>query len=225
MTSLVAQSVITLFQLDTTPLGGPIFYFDSAADFTTQIVWQGQDYTPIPMQVSGFEMTTRGAIPQPSITISNLFGAANTLLREFRGLLGAKLIRIVTLRRFLDDGATPDAGYISRDLFVVAQKTSHNALAVVFKLAAQLDQEGTVLPRRTVMRDYCARTYRIWRDPGGFDYSKADCPYAGGQFFDEYNLATDARHDMCSRSRTGCSLRFAPAPLPGWFFPGVGRIK
>jgi lambda family phage minor tail protein L len=230
---LVTEGLITLFQLDCTMFpNGQWFYFSSAEDADTDINWGGLPYVAIPMEASGFEMTTTGAIPQPNITISNLYGAANTLLDEFKGLLGAKLVRILTLRRFLDDGATPDPNaYITRDVFVVSQKTSHNAIAIVFKLAAHIDQEGVMLPRRQVMRDYCSHTYRVWNaTTGSFDYSKASCPWTASPYYDVGNNATDAPHDQCSRTRTGCQLRFGSNPnmwgyLPARFFPGVGRIR
>jgi lambda family phage minor tail protein L len=179
------------------------------------------------MKAEGFEMTTRGAIPMPSVTISNLFGAANSLLEEFSGLLGAKLTRILTLRRFLDDGSSPDPNaFITRDVFVVSQKISHNAMAIVFKLASAMDQQGVQVPRRQIMRDYCSHVYRVWNPAlGAFDYSKATCPYTGGAYFDPLNNPTIAQLDQCSRDINGCKLRFGSAPLPAYFFPGVGRVK
>lgn len=227
---LHTEGVITLFQLDTTMLGGQMFYFQSMSDVDTDVFWDGNQYFPLPMQASGFEMTTRGAIPTPTVTISNLFGAANTLLKEYRGLLGAKLHRIVTLRRFLDDGTTPDPNaYITRDMYVVAQKTSHNAVAIAFKLSSKIDQEGIMLPLRLVMQNYCSHVYRIW-DPvaGVFDYSKATCPYTAegdGKYLDIFNNYCGAQDDMCSHDKEGCKRRFVGQVLPATFFPGVGRIK
>jgi lambda family phage minor tail protein L len=227
MTSLTTEGLITLWQLDTRSLGGPVFYFTSATDFETQIYWGGQLYSPIPMDASGFELTTRGAIPQPSVTISNLYGAGNLLLDSYKGLVGADIVRILTLRRFLDDGETPDpAAYITRDRFVVAQKTSHTAVAIAFKLASRMDVEGTQLPRRQILRDVCTHTYRFL-DPatGAFDYSLASCPYTGSDYFDTNNNPTDAAHDQCSRNLKGCQLRFPGQVLPARFFPGVGKVK
>ena len=218
-------SLITLYQLDLAKLGGPIFYFASAGDINTDIVWGGQLYTALPMQAEGFEYTTRGAIPQPTVTMSNLFGAGNLLLDSYKGLVGADLIRILTLRRFLDDGTTPDPeAYITRDVFVVAQKTTHNAVVIAFKLAARIDQQGTQLPRRQIMRDVCSHLYRSWNGVG-FDYSKATCPFVGGLAFDANDQPTTFDKDVCSRRLTGCKLRFGANPLPGRFFPGVGRIQ
>jgi len=222
----VVEGLITLWQLDTTRLGGPVFYFTSAETFDRAIVWGGQPYTALPMDAQGFEINTSGTLPQPTITFSNLYGAANLLLDSYKGLVGADLTRILTLERFLDDGSTPDVNaYITRDVFTVAQKSTHNAVAVTFKLAARMDQEGTQLPKRQILRDVCGRIYRIW-DVDHFDYSKADCPYAGSALFDRNDAPTAiSSADACSHTLTGCQRRFGAAPLPAYFFPGVGRIK
>jgi lambda family phage minor tail protein L len=227
----VTEGLLTLYQLDTTMLGvgGQLFYFTSASDFDTPIMRGGQLYTPIPMDASGFEMTTKGAPPQPTITISNLFGAGNLLIDNYNGLIGAEVTRFLTLRRFLDDGATPDAhAYITLDRFVVAQKTSHTAISITFKLATRMDQQGTQLPRRQILRDVCSHTYRYF-DPatGDWNYSKATCPYTGPMIFDVNNVqSNDPAVDQCSRSLIGCQSRFGRfAPLPARFFPGVGKVK
>jgi lambda family phage minor tail protein L len=180
------------------------------------------------MDASGFEMNTTGTLPQPTVSISNIFGAGNLLLDTYKGLVGAELIRILTLERFLDDGSSPDPNaYITRDLYVVAQKTSHNAVGIAFKLATRLDQEGTQLPRRQILRDVCSRVYRVWNpDTGQFDYSRADCPYTGSAFFTVNDQPTSAPGaDVCSHTLNGCEVRFGGAPLPAYFFPGVGRIR
>lgn len=225
MTALATLQLVTLYQLDCGRLGGPIFYFASAQDFEREITWGGQTYTPLPMEASGFEYTTRGAIPQPMITISNIYGAGNLLLSSYKGLVGASVARILTLARFLDDGETPDPdAYIQRDVYVVAQKMSHNAATIVFKLTSRMDQEGTNLPRRVILRDICSHTYRFW-DGAAFDYSKATCPYTGPLLLDTSDLPTSAANDQCSRTMRGCTKRFGTLPLPARFFPGVGRVK
>jgi lambda family phage minor tail protein L len=223
----VVQGLVTLYQLDTTMLGGPVFYFTSAETFDRTVTWGGQDYAPLPMDASGFEINTTGQLPQPSVTFSNIYGAGNLLLDSYKGLVGADLTRIVTLERFLDDGASPDpAAYISREVFTVAQKASHNAVGISFKLAAKMDQQGTSLPRRKVLRDVCSRVYRFW-DGDSFDYSKADCPYTGDAMFDVHDVPTTiSSNDVCSHLMSGCQARFGVgAPLPAYFFPGVGRVK
>ena len=190
-------------------------------------MWGGQPYVPLPMEASGFEMTTRGAFPQPNITISNLYGAGNLLLDSYRGLVGADLVRILTLRRFLDDGASPDPNaYITRDKFVVAQKTSHNAVAIVFKLATRMDQEGTQLPRRQILRDVCTHVYRVW-DPAtlAFDYSRVSCPYTGPAPGTR-PTRRPMRRTISARARwPAARCASAAGVLPARFFPGVGKVK
>lgn len=223
----VSEGVIALFVLDCRPLGGPQFYFNSAEDFTRDVVWGGQTYQPLPMNTSGFEYTTRGSLPQPTVVISNLYGAGNLLLDTYKGLVGAGVLRTITLARFLDDGSSPDPNaYIARDQYTVAQKTSHTAVAIAFKLSSKMDQEGTKLPRRQVLRDICSHSYRYWdADAGVFVYTQATCPYTGGSYFNVDNLPTSAAGDVCSRTFGGCVARFGTLPLPARFFPGVGRIK
>lgn len=225
---LVTEGLITLFQLDTAFMGGPIHYFTSASDFDTVIVWGGEQYFPMPIDAQGFEMTSKGALPNPSISLSNLYGAGNSLLESYNGLVGAQVTRLLTLRRFLDDGTTPDPNaYISRDVFVVAQKMSHDAGQITFKLASRMDQEGAQIPRRQILRDVCQHSYRFWdANIGGFNYSKATCPYTATGFWTPLDQATDPLHDQCSRSMQGCTLRFGRwAALPARFFPGVGKVK
>jgi lambda family phage minor tail protein L len=226
---LIVEGLITLYQLDTTMFpDGQWFYFSSANDFQTTITWGGQDYVPLPISAQGFEMTSKGTLPTPTIGVSNLYGAGNTLLDTFNGLLGAEVTRIVTLRRFLDDGTTPDPNaFITQEVFVVAQKVSHDPLQVSFKLASRMDQEGTQVPRRQILRDVCQHAYRFWdTNLGAFNYAGATCPYTGSAFYDPLDTPTDPTHDQCSRSMNGCTLRFGRwAALPARFFPGVGKVQ
>jgi len=63
---LFAKELITLWQLDTTMMpGGQWFFFCSATDFDHEIYYGGQRYQPIPMDATGFELTTKGALPTP----------------------------------------------------------------------------------------------------------------------------------------------------------------
>ena len=219
--------LITLYQLDLAKLGGPIYYFNSAENTTRLITWGGQQYTPLPMSADGFEWSTKGSPPQPTLKFSNLYGAGNALLDEYNGLIGADLIRIVTLERFLDDGSTPDPNaYLLRDIYTVAQKTSHTAVLIAFKMMTRMDQQGSQIPRRLILRDTCTYVYRIWNaTTGAFDYSKATCPYAGGGYFDINDIAVGPQQDQCSHTLTGCTLRYGQAPLPAQMFPAVGKVK
>lgn len=207
---------------------GEILYFASATDDEREIYWGGNHYVGLPIDATGFEMTSKGAPPQPNVTISNIFGAGNTLEREFHGLVGAEMTRYVTLERFLDDGETPDPlAFINKDVYVVAQKMSHNIASMVYKLATRIDVEGAMIPRRQIFRDTCTHTYRAWNaKTNSFDYSIATCPYTDEtRFFNILNLPTDAPNDICSRNFGGCKARFTQNRIPGRFFPGVAKVR
>jgi lambda family phage minor tail protein L len=223
---MITQGVVSLYDLDTRPAGGPVLHFCSIADFDTPIRRGGVTYQPIPMEATGFEWRGAGALPQPVLVVSNVFGAMNLLFAEFGELLGCGLTRIRTLERWLDDGSSPDPeAEIGRDIFVIAQKQSHTAVAVAFKLAWRIDQEGTLLPRRVVLRDVCTHVYRRWTGTA-FDYSLASCPYTGAAMFDTDDQPTsNGAQDQCSRRMTGCRARFGKLALPTRAYPAVGRVR
>jgi lambda family phage minor tail protein L len=222
----VTEGVSSLYDIDLYMVGGPLLHFCSLADYQRTISRGGVTYTPIPMEAQGFEYRGTGALPQPTVIISNLYGAMNVLFANYGELLGVPITRIRILARWLDDGATPDpTAELGRDTFVIAQKTSHTAMAVTFKLAWRMDQEGTVLPRRLVLRDICTHIYRRWTG-SAFDYALATCPYTGAAMFDTANAPTsDGSQDQCSRRLSGCKLRFPGQALPTRAFPAVGRIR
>jgi lambda family phage minor tail protein L len=221
--------VVHLFVLDLTPITPPLlpthFYFCSVGEFSNNAFYGGQEYRAIPMEATGFERRTNGTAPQPTVAISNLYGAVDTILRDYGEPVGCDITRIRTLRRYLDDGESPDGeAMLSFDKFVIAQKVAHTAITAVFRLETRTDQEGTAIPRRLMLRDTCLHTYRRWTG-SGFDYSRATCPYTGTDYFDVNDIPTTAENDQCSRALTGCSLRFPSQPLPTRAFPALGRQR
>ncbi len=86
----------------------------------------GKVYEPFPVQVEGFEITSKGSLPRPTLTISNLNpslantftianggsalpgGTISAMMLEVNkitvgnDLIGSTLVRIRTLRKFLD---------------------------------------------------------------------------------------------------------------------------
>ncbi len=223
------DGVVHLFVIDLTPLAlagmDTHFYFCSVDNFTNNIFYGGQEYRAIPMEAQGFEKRTNGAAPQPTLAISNVFGAVDTILREYGDPTGCEVTRIRTLRRYLDDGEAPDGtAMLALDKYVLAQKVAHNGITAVWRLSTRTDQEGTAIPRRLMLRDTCLHTYRRW-DGEGFDYSRATCPYTDNVYFDVNDNPTTAENDQCSRSLTGCFLRFGSLPLPTRAFPALGRQR
>ncbi len=231
-----ADRLVTLFQLDARVLGdSAIRYFARDTNSGAAIVFDGNTYTPVDFEAEGFEWNGRGALPQPKIRFSNVNRVFSGLVADFGDLVGATVTRIRTFARFLDGapGADPTATF-ANEVYLVDRKSDQNKIFVEFELAAAMDQAGRHLPGRLVLRDYCTLRYRRWdASAGQFDYTKATCPYVGkgstpatdGPFYDTNgNQVTAAADDQCGKRLIDCRLRFDPDPLPGNFFPGVGRV-
>lgn len=221
------SNLVTLFELDTTDLGGEILRFTSSALTESAAFFGGKRYAPIPVEASGFEITSTGTLPTPTLRVLNTPTFLQGVI-SLGDLIGATLTRIRTFRTFLDDGATPDSNaHYPLDIYVVDRKASQNKVFIEWELAASIDQEGKMIPGRQILRDYCSHLYRRWDVLSGtFDYTKASCPYAGGSSYDVNNNPVTSANDVCSKNLTGCRKRFGDkAELPIRAFPGVARVR
>jgi lambda family phage minor tail protein L len=219
---------VELFELDLTSLGGQVYRFTPSVPAGSEpLSFGGNSYLPVDISIDGFEVSSRGSLPTPTVRIANTTRAVTSIINELNDdLIGCKVTRIKTLAKYLDGYPEEDpSAFYPPDIFVIEQKTGEGKLFVEFQLCASIDVAGQMLPRRQILRNYCARIYRRF-DPqtADFDYSKTQCPYRGNLFFNRSNqqVASPA-DDHCSKTLEGCKLRFAPASLPGWFFPGAGR--
>lgn len=227
--------LVTLYQLDCTKIGGEVYYFTATAETggVTEVVFDGITYTAVEIDADGFEYNGQGAFPTPTLRLSNVTSFASSLVIANEDLLGATLVRIRTLKRFLDSGDSPDPLQIfAPDVYTVEQKTVHNRRMIEWKLSASIDQQGLEIPSRKLVRDYCDNTYRVW-DPvnGTFNYNHATCPYNestnGGKMFTLTNEETlDPTLDGCPKTLPACQIRFGEnAPLPFKGCPGLGRFR
>ena len=106
-------SIIELFtiQLNTALHGSNTIYrFHNGANLNAngEVVWAGNSYLRFPIQCQGFEFGTKGTLPRPQISISNIFGTMTAIMQDVNtvttgnDLNGSKFTRIRTLARFLD---------------------------------------------------------------------------------------------------------------------------
>lgn len=199
----------------------------TAQQVSVPVLWRGNEYTPIPVEADGFEVSAGGNLPRPKMRVSNVMGAATQLANQYQNLQGAEVTRWRTFYRFLDTGLTPDPNaYMPLDVYSVDRKVSHNRLQIEWELASILDQQGSMLPGRQVIRSGCQFLYRRY-DGSAFDYSDVTCPYVGAQYFRADNTSTaDPSQDRCSQTLKGCLARFGDGgPVPFGGFPSVGRIR
>jgi len=100
-------AIVTLFEMDlstgTAPDSTDILRWHSGTNEQLQeVVWQGNQYVPFPVQAEGFEYSGKGAIPRPTLTIANITSAISALISSYDDLVGAKVSRKRTFAKYLD---------------------------------------------------------------------------------------------------------------------------
>ena len=222
---LAPNAIIELYELDASSFGGTVYYFHAGTNALTQTVtWQGQQYQPYPVQITGFEISTGGQIPRPKMAVSNVSGIITALVLAYDDLLGAKVTRKRTMQKYLDavnfaGGVNPNADPTAEfpdDIYYVERKTSENKSAVEFELSASFDVQGVKLPRRQIIQNICPWKYR-----------GAECGYAGTNYYDSNDQPVGSLGlDVCGKRISSCELRFgANAELPFGGFPAASLIK
>lgn len=173
------DALVELFDIDLSPItnnAADIYYFtNQTKEDGSAIIWQGNEYTPLPIISSGYERNTSGTIAQPSLTVANILGTFSSLVDEYDDLVGAKITRHRTLAKYLD--GEPEADALQEfpvDIFYIERKSEETALTITWTLASILDLEGLKLPRRIITQNLC-----IWK------YRSSECGYTGGPLFDE----------------------------------------
>lgn len=220
--NLNPSAEIELFVLDLTIFGAGLFYFHAGTNNLGQnIVWQGQTYVRFPITASNFSYATSGPNPRPKLVVSNFMSVVTALLLEHRDLVGAKVIRKRTLKKYLDavnfvpgvnPTADPDEHY-SDDIFYIERKVNESQESVEFELSSPTDLNGIQFPRRQVIQNACP-----WR------YRGAECGYSDNRYFDKNdNPTSDPNSDSCSKRFEACKLRF-PDTQPFGGFPSSGLV-
>ena len=171
--ALTNKSIIELYSLTlVSALHGSTdvtrFHSGVGMNSNASIIWQGNTYTKFPIIAEGFEYRGRGALPRPTITVSNVLGTITALMASvntttpFNDLQGAKFIRHRTLSQFLDAanfpsninpfGTPSSSTELPQEIYFINRKTLENREVVQFELVSSLDLEGVTAPKRQVTR-------------------------------------------------------------------------
>lgn len=218
-------TIINLVEVDLTELGDSIYRFHNGTnELNASVTWQGNVYTQFPIELTGFETSTQGALARPTLKIANVSGLIVPLLKGFDDLIGGKITRKRTMLKYLDavnfDGGvnlTADpAVYFSDDIYFIDRKVAANKVFVEFELVSSLDLNGIKLPRRQIIQNSCTWIYR-----------SGECTYAGDPVADSNdNTTNDADFDVCGKRLKSCQLRFGTSSiLPYGGFPGAGLLS
>jgi lambda family phage minor tail protein L len=225
---LAPNAIIELFQLELVPVlhdSSDIYYFHAGvnAAVSGNIVFAGDTYVRLPIEVTGFEFSSSGSLPRPTFTVSNLGGELSAVLLEVNrftpgnDLGGAIVTRIRTLKKYLDGEATSDPFATGpQEIWYIDRKSAETRDAVQWELASKFDLAGIFLPKRQLIANVCQWQYR-----------SAECSYTGSNYFDiNNNVVGTLAADRCGKRLSSCKLRFGDTnPLPFGSFPGAGLTQ
>ena len=217
--SLEPSAIIELFQLQLTAaingIDTTLYYHAGTNELSADIVFNQITYTAFPIEVEGFEVTSKGTLPRPTMLIANASNSISALLVLYSPLQ-AKVTRIRTCKKFLDavnfssGNATADpTAKFEDEIWYIDRVASENPQAVEFELTSKLDLTNLALPRRQVL-EHCPWKYR-----------GAECGYTGKNYFDINDRPTDAANDQCGKRYSSCAKRFTRGLLPFGGFPGA----
>ena len=171
--SISPSAIIELFTIElNTALHGTntIYRFHNGANLKAngEVVWSGNSYLRFPIQCSGFEFGSKGTLPRPTITVSNVLGTITAILNDINqntvgnDLNGAKFTRIRTLARFLDavnfdnntnPFGTPDpTAEFPKEIYFLDRKATENRDYVTWEAQSALDLVNVKLPKRIATR-------------------------------------------------------------------------
>ena len=191
---------------DTTQLIGEVFESGENKVWMRNIIWQGETFEPMALEVSGLEMRSDGKASAPTFAMANniggIQGAVSAYCLQFGDFAGAKLKVITTLAKYLDaenfstGNPTANPSEKREQIWVIEQKTSENAQQVTFELSNPVDFEGLKIPTRQIS-NYC-----------NWEYRSEECGYIGSAMFTEKDEPTDnPALDRCNYRTSGCRCR------------------
>jgi len=145
---------IEFFDIDATGIGGLLYHFAPSLDYdevtgvTSMFNFDGVNYEPIPLKLTGVTSSTTGAPPTPTLTVSNITKRLLSAIIDLEGLVGATVTRHRTFSEYV-----PTNEELPTQHFIISQVMKINREQLTFKLNLPIDFEGTRLPFRTVLKD------------------------------------------------------------------------
>lgn len=223
---LSPSSVIELFVLEFQN-GNNLYFHAGTNELRQNVIWQGQEYIALPVETQGFDISAKGELPRPKLSIANVEGIFSSMIRKFDDLIGVKLIRKRTFAKYLDvenfkDGNPSADKNISfpDDIWYIDKKEQENKMMIQWELASAFDLQGVQLPRRQIIQNYCQWNYR-----------SGECGYKGPYFDMNDKICSTKEEDCCPKKLSSCKARFDSlktttddlTPLPFGGFPGATR--
>ena len=254
------SAIIELFQLrlDSALHGSnDIYYFHAGTNEfgESNIVFDSQTYSRVPIKADGFEYSNTGTLPRPTLTVSNLSSTITALLLLVNAttagndLGGAEVRRIRTLAKYLDSDnfGTPELAITQANDFLITQDGDNFELNVTGTNPtadpnARFPDERWFIDRKSSeTRDSVTFELASKFDLAGqkipkrqiianicqWKYRSSECSYTGTDYYDvNGNEVTTEAQDVCGKRVASCKLRFGEnGELPFGSFPGAGLTK
>ena len=215
--------LLELFDVDITAIGGDLLRFHAGTNELNQsVVWKGNNYSPYPVQATGFELSGQGTSNRPKLVFANISGLITGLTSEFEELVGCTVTRRQMYITHLDaenfqlgnTNADPTQEIVSR--FIVERLVSLTSEFVTLELSLPSETDGAIIPARIITTSTCSWLYRT-----------SDCGYTGGAVSDEKDQPTsDPARDKCGKRLSSCKLRFGEnGILPFGGFPSADKVS
>lgn len=183
----IASPLIELFEMTIGTGSNNVLYFHAAKDLDAatankDIIFDGNTYTTLPIELDDIEKKTGGAMNRPTLTIANVEsilktgsafktqmedgtwdGTVDDELVSASGftlddLIGQRLTRRRTLEKYTGSGVT--AVEFDTETFIIDRVASKNPIFVSLELASPADIGGIRVPNRQVIGKYCPWVYQ-----------------------------------------------------------------
>lgn len=206
---LQPTAVLELFKLyvDRIDKPGVFMTFHGGSNFANNVIWQGLQYLPIPVETEGFGVFGDGTLPRPKVRVANKDKIITVLLQNNKDFKNAVLYRKKVFVKHLDDEnfdggnpfglADPDAE-ISEEKYFFGQKTIENSNYVEFELNLPLDLDNFEVNQRNINAKYCYWQYRGL----GCQYNGKPVERSNGEKFKDANgniVAVDLPDNLDSK--------------------------
>jgi len=249
-------AIIELFQLELNADQHGVnqtYYFHNGTKQNSgnSLVFGGIIYTALPIEADGFAYSGQGSLPRPTLRVSNILSTITALLATLpNGLEGAKVTRLRTLARYIDDANFPtvlsplatQSGDIltaqnNDTLIGVSQTnpygTTPDSTALLPLEVYYVDRKST--ENRSLVEFELASAFDLAgvRAPKRqcisrcqWVYRSAECGYIGTNYFDANdNPVVNTSEDVCGKKQSSCEARFGENnELPFGGYPGIGTF-
>ena len=156
-------------------------------------------YDPVPIAFGGVEVTGSNKLPTPKLFIGNVDGGMTDLSRDYDDLIGFRLIRLRTYKKYLkkignttiNQPAGADDAHFTPEVWYFNRKEEETKLGVTYQLASVFDIEGLSIPKRRLYPNFCP-----------FAYRGPDCEYDGN------DVPTGGEPDGCAKTLEACKDHF-----------------